>query len=172
MLYVTHDQSEALTLGDRVMVLHQGGIQQAATPEEIIRRPANTFVASFIGAPGMNLVRGRIEAMEKSVRFVSPSLNFTLLPEQTTAIRGRHEVLAGVRPEHLSPEMNGAFRGEVTVVERQPPGCCLYLKNGEVNFAVRTHEVLSVRTGESMAFGFDPAKVLFYGTESGELIGP
>ena len=171
MLYVTHDQSEALTLGDRVMVLHQGRIQQVAPPEEIIRRPANTFTASFIGSPGMNLVRGRIETVENSVRFVSPCLNFNLLPDQAAVLRGCHEVLAGVRPEHLSPDVNGAFRGEVTVVERQPPGCCLYLKNGDILFAVRTHEALSVRTGETMAFGFDRTKMLFYGTDSGELIG-
>ena len=171
MLYVTHDQSEALTLGDRIMVLHQGSIQQVAPPEEIIRRPTNTFVAAFIGAPGMNLVRGRIETVENSVRFISPPLNFTLPPEQASILRGHGEVLAGIRPEHLSPEMNGSLRGEVTVVERQPPGCCLYVKNGETTFAVRTHEVLSVRTGETMAFGFDADKVLFYGTESGELIG-
>ncbi len=61
MLFVTHDQNEALTLGDRVVVLHQGTVQQCAAPEELYLRPANTFVASFIGSPGMNLFPGRIE---------------------------------------------------------------------------------------------------------------
>src|SRR5690606_17878178 len=60
MLFVTHDQGEALTLGDRVVVLNRGAIQQVASPEELYRRPANAFVASFIGAPGMNLFTGRI----------------------------------------------------------------------------------------------------------------
>src|SRR5690606_30687241 len=98
MLFVTHDQSEALTLGDRVLVLDRGAIQQIAPPAQLYREPANAFVASFIGAPGMNLFTGRIEPATAGLRFVSPALAFDLPAPLADRLRGRATVTLGVRP--------------------------------------------------------------------------
>jgi multiple sugar transport system ATP-binding protein len=97
-LYVTHDQTEAMTLGERVAVLNRGVIQQVDTPGELYNRPANTFVATFIGSPAMNFLRARLSG--GGVEFASYRLE---LPERLVARLGRAEgeVLLGLRPEHF-----------------------------------------------------------------------
>jgi multiple sugar transport system ATP-binding protein len=112
MVYVTHDQVEALTLGDRVAVLRDGAVQQVGSPDEIYEQPANSFVGHFIGSPAMNLLPGRIE--EGTLRagpftFDPPSLN--------GAVSGR-QVEAGIRPEHLHVATGGeGVPAEVQIVE-------------------------------------------------------
>ncbi len=97
-LYVTHDQTEAMTLGDRVAVLNRGVIQQVDTPAQLYNRPANTFVATFIGSPAMNFVRAQLS--NGVLRFGGYSLE---LPENRLArlSRTQGDVLLGVRPEHF-----------------------------------------------------------------------
>ena len=170
MLYVTHDQSEALTLGDRVVVLNRGQIQQVAPPEAILGRPENTFTAAFIGSPGMNLLRGTFETRGRDLHFQSPALNFILPPEKVSAVRGCREGIAGIRPEHLIADAGGTLRGEVKAVERLVPGCCVYLRNGDVPFAVRTPDTIPARPGATLSFRVNPAQVLFYGTETENLL--
>jgi multiple sugar transport system ATP-binding protein len=97
-LYVTHDQTEAMTLGERVAVLNRGVTQQVDTPDALYNRPANTFVATFIGSPAMNFLRARIS--DGAVEFASYRLE---LPDRRLARLGRtqREVLLGLRPEHF-----------------------------------------------------------------------
>jgi sn-glycerol 3-phosphate transport system ATP-binding protein len=97
-LYVTHDQVEAMTLADRMLVMNGGLAEQVGGPLEVYDRPASTFVAGFIGSPPMNLVPGRI-APDGAALEVAPN-NRVLLPKAVSAIAGR-DVLLGVRPEHL-----------------------------------------------------------------------
>ena len=98
-LYVTHDQVEAMTLADRIMVMNAGVAEQVGTPLEVYRRPASTFVAGFIGAPAMNFMPGRMGADGRSVG-VDGGLSFALA--EGAAAPGR-PVTLGVRPEHLHP---------------------------------------------------------------------
>jgi multiple sugar transport system ATP-binding protein len=97
-LYVTHDQTEAMTLGERVAVLNRGVVQQVDTPDELYNRPANAFVATFIGSPAMNFLRARLSG--GAVEFASYRLE---LPDRTLARISRTdgEVLLGLRPEHF-----------------------------------------------------------------------
>lgn len=172
MLFVTHDQSEALTLGDRVLVLNRGEIQQVASPEDLYRRPANAFVASFIGTPGMNLFTGRIAngsahdreggegAGGPDKRFVSTSLTFTLPPARAAQLAGGMEVTVGIRPEHLRRAPAGGtarLRGTVTAVERHAGQTTLYLEQGPVSFAARLADDFSSRPGDvcDWTFGDD-----------------
>src|SRR4051812_37663280 len=116
-VYVTHDQVEAMTLGDRVAVLRSGVLQQCDTPETLFERPANLFVAAFIGSPAMNLLRADVEdgALRcGSVRLPLPS---------DSVLRGDdgRTVVAGIRPHHLEPAAAGAalrIPAEVQVVEK------------------------------------------------------
>ncbi len=174
MLFVTHDQSEALTLGDRVVVLNRGRIQQIATPEELVRHPANTFVAAFIGAPGMNLFPGRPETVGGQVHFRSAALEFSLSPEAASRLGNRAEVIAGIRPEHLvaeNPSTRGGLVGEITAVERQAGQICLYLHHGGISFAARLPEAPeNAGVGETMGFGFDPARIAFFDAATENLI--
>jgi ABC-type sugar transport system ATPase subunit len=175
MLFVTHDQSEALTLGDRVVVLNRGVMQQVATPEDLYRKPANAFVASFIGAPGMNLFRGSVTRTATGEgRFVSDALSFTLDAAQTAIVGSHSQVTAGIRPEHLRrSEISGApLRGEVSAVERQAGQTTLYLQHEAATFAARTGDDFSLRTGDETAWTFEPGDVCFFaGTDEARLAG-
>jgi ABC-type sugar transport system ATPase subunit len=168
MLFVTHDQSEALTLGDRVVVLNRGVMQQVATPEDLYRKPANAFVASFIGAPGMNLFRGTIaRTTAGDVRFVSDALSFTLTSAQTEIVGSHSQVTVGIRPEHLrrsgtSQTSDGTLHGEVSAVERQAGQTTLYLHHDAVAFAARAGADFSVRTGDHIGWDFEPGDVCFF----------
>jgi multiple sugar transport system ATP-binding protein len=109
-VYVTHDQIEAMTMADRIVVMQGGRIEQVGAPLELYDRPANTFVAAFIGSPSMNLIDGRVAGGRVEVAGASLAL-----PLGVTADEGR-EVVYGIRPEHLSLSDQG-LTGTVAVVE-------------------------------------------------------
>ena len=109
-VYVTHDQIEAMTMADRIVVMQGGRIEQVGAPLELYDRPANTFVAAFIGSPSMNLIDGRIVGGRVEVAGASLPL-----PAGVTAEEGR-EVIYGIRPEHLSEATQG-LTGTVAVIE-------------------------------------------------------
>jgi multiple sugar transport system ATP-binding protein len=116
MVYVTHDQIEAMTLGTRVAVLKDGKLQQVAPPMELYRRPQNQFVASFIGSPSMNFVRGAVERTSGGLRFVAPGF---AVPLVGNGVVKEGPVVLGVRPHDLALQHadNGAARAVVTLVE-------------------------------------------------------
>ena len=115
MLYVTHDQTEALTLADRIVCMSMGYVQQVGTPLELYDTPANTFVASFIGLPPMNFFEGRIEGG----CFVSPSFSAPLDPEQKKLLASYEgkEIILGSRPENIVQDPNGYIQIKVTLNE-------------------------------------------------------
>jgi multiple sugar transport system ATP-binding protein len=124
-VYVTHDQVEAMTLGDRVVVMKDGWIQQVGTPLDIYNRPANRFVASFMGAPAMNFID--VELIEEAdvVSARVKDFRLGLAPEQAAVLRkhGAQLVTLGVRPEHIrlgapSGDAGGSFDGVVAVTEQ------------------------------------------------------
>ncbi len=125
-IYVTHDQEEAMTLGDRVVVMRSGRIHQCAPPLEIYDGPVNRFVAGFVGTPPMNFLEGRVFTENGSVYF-GEGANKLLLPErlrQPAAAYAGRPMVVGIRPESLSPRGEGRFAGRdnvlratITVVE-------------------------------------------------------
>ncbi|WP_028060883.1 ABC transporter ATP-binding protein [Candidatus Solirubrobacter pratensis] len=124
MLYVTHDQTEAMTLGDRVAVMRAGIIQQVDSPKVLYEDPANLFVAGFIGSPAMNFVPGRIEGDTIKLPFGDAPMTPEIRQKLQHASGGTREVIAGVRPEHFEDarlEPSGGarlkFRAKVDVVE-------------------------------------------------------
>ncbi len=171
MIFVTHDQSEALTLGDRVVVLNQGSIQQIATPEELYLRPANTFTASFIGSPGMNLFHGSLQTSAAGTHFASSALNFLLSAEQAEKLRDHAEIIAGIRPEHLhSVESGGKLSGKVTAVEKQAGQTGIYLQNDATSFSVKTITEPVTKVDETLKFDFSPREIVFFNTKGGFLL--
>jgi multiple sugar transport system ATP-binding protein len=114
-LYVTHDQVEAMTMGDRIAVMNKGFLQQVAPPQELYEKPANTFVAGFIGSPGMNLIAGRAEPDGASVVVGGGSIP---IPERLRrAAAAARDVVVGVRPEALTLDPAGSFGATVSIVE-------------------------------------------------------
>jgi len=113
-IYVTHDQEEAMTLGDRIVVLKDGVVQQVATPLELYERPANRFVAGFIGTPPMNFLEGRLLLEDGHIYFDEGSCKIRL-PDDHKEQLGRFvgsSVVLGIRPESLSFKREGEFVGE------------------------------------------------------------
>ncbi|RWE56083.1 ABC transporter ATP-binding protein [Mesorhizobium sp.] len=135
MVYVTHDQLEAMTMADRIAVMDHGLLQQVGTPLEVYNDPANVFVARFIGAPGMNLLRGRPAESDRGLVVDLGPLGVTppLPAEVTAAVRGSHgDVLYGFRPEQATLVEGG--RGlslPVTFVERIGARTIIRLGDGE-----------------------------------------
>jgi multiple sugar transport system ATP-binding protein len=133
-VYVTHDQTEAMTMGDRIAVMQHGEVAQLATPREVYEAPANLFVAGFIGSPGMNVLRGRLDVQAGGVVFrlgeQALCLEGVAVEQVATLIGG--EALLGLRPETLSlgAASDGApeLRGTVEVVE--PSGSRTYVHLG------------------------------------------
>src|SRR6185312_6081738 len=101
MIYVTHDQVEAMTMADKIVVLNSGRIEQVGAPLDLYNNPANRFVAGFIGSPKMTFLQGKIESVGGNETTISVCGNSVRLPRRVTAQAGE-SVTFGIRPEHLS----------------------------------------------------------------------
>jgi multiple sugar transport system ATP-binding protein len=161
MIYVTHDQVEAMTMGDRICVMRDGNIMQVADPLTLYRQPDNIFVAGFIGSPPMNLLKGKVQKRDGGLVFVeNAEKNALVFP-----LKGRLESLAakyvdkdvvfGVRPEHLTSEAKegGAYTQVNSTVEiAEPMGSesLVYLKAGSGNFIARIHGEHLYHLGEQL----------------------
>lgn len=158
-VHVTHDQEEAMVLGDRIAVMDQGTIQQIATPADIYQRPCNRFVAAFIGAPTMNLLTGRLEQTADQLCFASDSVRIRLGNGSTTGLHaaGRREVILGVRPEHLGL---GAENKKKSDAEGSSEGQYEHLANADVsgvdNLGDRAHVHLDLAGGTKMIARLSP----------------
>jgi ABC-type sugar transport system ATPase subunit len=119
IVYVTHDQVEAMTMGDRIAVLDQGVLQQVGGPQEVYARPANLFVARFIGNPPMNTVTGEVTRVDGGVGVRVPGGVLPCSPALSAAVErnGLKKLVLGVRPEDLVFDDSGQLRATVTVVE-------------------------------------------------------
>jgi multiple sugar transport system ATP-binding protein len=176
MIYVTHDQVEAMTLGDRVALLDRGHLQQVDTPKELYERPANVFVAGFIGTPPMNLFPARVElepgqcvlaVANQQVRVTMPSAALDRLKPHAGAI-----LTAGVRPESLPPsstESTSAMSGTVEQIEFLGHETLLHVHVGsnEASFPVvsRVDGVQDVAIGERIALQIDASGLHLFGKD-------
>jgi multiple sugar transport system ATP-binding protein len=173
MVYVTHDQSEALTLGDRIAVLKTGVLQQVATPMELYEKPANKFVASFIGSPGMNFFKGDLARDERGAcTFRGAGLAIRVGCESSSAGR----VFLGVRPQHLEISSDGAradgtLRGEVGVVEPMGNEQIVYvtLPSGDRAVAVAPVQPRIV-AGEAITLRVRPEGLHLFDDQTGKRI--
>src|SRR5256885_20043 len=159
MVYVTHDQVEAMTLGTRVAVLKDGMLQQVAPPMELYRRPQNQFVASFIGSPSMNFVRGTIERDNGRARFVADG--FTLGVPDSLATRAGPVVL-GVRPHDIALDgaHEGGPRGVVSLVEPLGSEQIVYVTTpGGHDFVAMVTADFAPRVDEPVALRIAPSAV-------------
>jgi sn-glycerol 3-phosphate transport system ATP-binding protein len=165
MLYVTHDQIEALTMGDRVAVLRGGVLQQLAPPDEIYRRPANRFVASFIGSPAMNLLP--VSASGQLLQ-VGPFL--LERPPGSQALNGQRLEL-GIRPEHLRVSLGGpGVPAEVQVVELAGSETFLHLAVGGKRLVARVGLQLRPRVGEQVWVQIPERRVYLFDAVSGRTL--
>jgi multiple sugar transport system ATP-binding protein len=170
MIYVTHDQIEAMTLADRIVVMKEQKIQQIGTPDEIYHRPANLFVAGFVGSPQMNFIKGRLENTGEGLSFLSSDRRLALSAYQfATAPSAGQEVVLGVRPEHLGIASNGTWPGfKVDIVEPMGADTIIWCSDPIGSVQVRTTGSRRATPGESLTLHVDPTQVSLFSAETGE----
>jgi len=159
-IYVTHDQIEAMTMGDRIAVMNAGQIQQVASPLELYRRPANRFVASFIGSPPMNFLPVQISA-PRLITHTGFRLTLPGVWEETLKLRDGQSALLGIRPEHLSPSLPAPKNLQVTVNRIEALGSETYLavQFGQDVLQVRVEPDRTFEIGEELWLAIAPEKV-------------
>ncbi|WP_027050965.1 ABC transporter ATP-binding protein [Mesorhizobium erdmanii] len=171
MVYVTHDQLEAMTMADRIAVMDHGVLQQVGTPLEVYNNPANVFVARFIGAPGMNLLKGRPAQSDRGLVIDLGPLGITPpLPDElaTTLRAARGDVLYGFRPEQvaLAPDRRGLAM-PVTFVERIGARTIVHLGEGEGTVKAVFDNDVGLSIGQTAAVAPTAAAVRVFDAASG-----
>jgi multiple sugar transport system ATP-binding protein len=151
ILYVTHDQVEAMTLGQKIILLDQGKIQQIGTPDEVYQTPENLFVANFIGSPTMNILEGFLEQKEGKLFFRRDSILIEVpFPPGMEPWAGQ-PVSLGIRPEALIPG-DGPLKGPVDLIERLGAEAFLYLQFQGTRLVARVDPAFPSRAGQEAAF--------------------
>ncbi|HXT09263.1 MAG TPA: sn-glycerol-3-phosphate ABC transporter ATP-binding protein UgpC [Roseiarcus sp.] len=164
-VYVTHDQIEAMTMADRIVVLRDGSVEQIGSPLEVYDRPANSFVGGFIGSPAMNMLNGRIEGGDRP-RFLTNDGLAIVLPSAPHAALGR-AITLGVRPEHLTVGGPSAFAAQVEIVEPTGAETVLNVSWGSASLVCVLHARVAARPGETLPLGFDGAPLHFFDAATG-----
>ena len=163
-IYVTHDQAEALTMADLVAVMKAGELQQLASPADIYERPANRFVANFVGNPPMNLLEA--ECTDRSVDVAGVSIN--LDPFRLKACLQAQVTEIGIRPEDLSitePSKPGSLIGEIYVVEPMGSETLVDVSVGKQRVRLKADRSFSGKTGNRVGVGFAAADACFFDKE-------
>jgi len=178
MIYVTHDQIEAMTMGDKIVVLNAGVIQQVDSPLNLYNNPSNLFVAGFIGSPAMNFIKGEL-FKEGKLKFRSGDIQITL-PEGIAAKLAKHasgKIILGIRPENIydiktvgDRKVSEAHNITIEVVEPIGNEIFLYFNFDNQNHCMRTAPEQIYHPNENIRIGFDPAKMYFFDPATEERI--
>ncbi len=171
-IYVTHDQTEAMTLGTRIVVMKDGIVQQVATPKEIYENPVNMFVAGFIGSPQMNFLYGNIDkdqnikVFDKTIYI--PSNKASLLKESKDP-----NVILGIRPENIfiddnipNDETLIKFHGIVELIENLGSETYIHIKKNDRNMIIKAPGALSYVNGDKITFAFNTEKIHVFDKET------
>jgi len=164
-VYVTHDQIEAMTMADKIVVMHEGLVEQIGTPLELYDRPDNQFVASFIGSPAMNFLKGTVKA-NGSIGFEGP--NGVKLPlASAPSGSDRRPAVYGVRPEHFTIADDGA-EAEIIVVEPTGSETQVFAKVGGHPIVTVFRDRISAQPGQSLLLSPNLDAVHLFDAESGK----
>ncbi|MHC4123767.1 MAG: ABC transporter ATP-binding protein [Planctomycetota bacterium] len=169
-VYVTHDQTEAMTLADRICVIKEGCVQQVAKPKEIYEKPANRFVAGFFGIPSMNFFDGRIEFEDNKLKFIMHDGNYIYLPLSLKDKLGQYngkDVVLGIRPEHVSlmpvDGENNSIKAVVETIEYLGDRREVYFKSdSNQNFVANIGDSENIKGGDIKEVYFDINKAHFF----------
>ena len=156
-VYVTHDQVEAMTMGDRIAVLHKGKLQQLGNASEIYKNPKNIFVAGFIGSPSMNFIEGEI----KDNRFISSEINIEAnYPDQTAVL--------GIRSEDLILDTNGQIKSQAELVEMLGSEKLVHFNFNDSKIIAKLPSDNEIKQGDTVAFSLNLEKINLFNKETTE----
>jgi multiple sugar transport system ATP-binding protein len=173
IVYVTHDQIEAMTLATKIVVLKEGMVQQVGTPAEIYGRPANLFVADFMGSPAMNMLKGKVvsSGAEQSIAlFGNDGLKVAMPPSVTTSLPDGKDVILGLRPETITdaglvdPQARATAHIEAEVTMIEPTGSDTFVTGrlDGATFTARTRSDVHVALGQKFPFAFNLDKAVVF----------
>lgn len=170
MIYVTHDQIEALTLADRIVVMSMGEVQQIGTPLEIYSDPNNKFVASFIGNPPMNFINGKVVKKGEKVCFESSSIKLDFDAKRKALVKDYigKDVILGVRPEHFTN--SGKLEMKVNLVEHMGPNTLFHASLGDQELIVKLHGWLDYEEGNVLKAGIDQDLICLFDAKTEQRI--
>lgn len=180
VIYVTHDQTEAMTMGSRIAVMNDGTVQQADTPQALYDRPNNTFVATFIGSPQMNVIAGEIAKTDGSAVVRTGDLDIPLPARLTSLIDNANSrnILVGIRPEHIEISHGSGGNGApevpalVDVVEHLGAEIYAYLKAGKhTTLTARFGARVGLQSGATIRVRLDSSRLHLFNAETGDAIG-
>ncbi|MFA6157631.1 ABC transporter ATP-binding protein [Mesorhizobium sp.] len=172
MIYVTHDQIEAMTLADRIAVMKGGVIQQLDAPQTIYNRPVNRFVAGFLGSPAMNFLDGQVvPGTDMAFKAGDVSIPLDRYAFDSAGSAGGAGVF-GIRPEHVAfgeaaNAMPFAINAAVEIVEPMGSDTLVWTKLGGNNFSFRVEAEKTLRNGDPIRIGFDPARASLFDSQTG-----
>jgi multiple sugar transport system ATP-binding protein len=168
VIYVTHDQIEAMTMADRIVVMNAGRIEQIGRPLDLYDRPANLFVASFLGSPSMNFAEGMLVSGTHGLALKLTDGTQVALPDAPASARAGAKATLGVRPEHVETLTTpDGVAMEVEVVEPTGAETHLYGKIGGSTWCVTTRQRSSIEPGQRVMLGLPHAHIHLFDTESG-----
>jgi multiple sugar transport system ATP-binding protein len=171
MIYVTHDQIEALTLADRIAVMKGGVIQQLDAPQTIYNRPVNRFVAGFLGSPAMNFLDGRLEKDDGNWHFVAEEVRIPLATYAFEKEPVPGAAVFGIRPEHVAFNSGSGWpftaTSNVVVVEPMGSDTLVWLKLANQNFTVRVTSERTPNNADTVSIGFDPMRASLFDAATG-----
>ncbi|HEY5818768.1 MAG TPA: sn-glycerol-3-phosphate ABC transporter ATP-binding protein UgpC [Mesorhizobium sp.] len=166
-VYVTHDQTEAMTMADRIVVMHDGVVQQVGAPLDLYDKPVNMFVAGFIGSPGMNFVSATYAKAGNAILSDGQTLR---LPDGLPIEEGA-PLSVGLRPENIAITQQGGWRARVEVIEPLGLSTQFYVTLGEQLICVFAMGRPEVKVGQEILLTIDPAAVHLFDPETGRRIG-
>ncbi|MFT8311016.1 MAG: sn-glycerol-3-phosphate ABC transporter ATP-binding protein UgpC [Sporolactobacillus sp.] len=169
-IYVTHDQTEAMTMADRIVIMKDGAIQQIGSPKEVYTNPANVFVGGFIGSPPMNFITATLS--EKGVHIGDHTISLPIEAQEKLKAYIGKTVITGIRPEDIEfaePSDHNAFKATIDVAELLGSESLLYT-NFEGNSLIVKIPAKEVRAGEHISLAFKPNKLRFFDAETEALI--
>jgi multiple sugar transport system ATP-binding protein len=170
MIYVTHDQVEAMTMADKIVVLHAGVIEQVGSPLELYREPRNLFVAGFIGSPKMNFITGMLEKPDPKQSRVKLDTGVSITVDVDTATaKAGDKMEIGIRPEHTvlldHPKADNKITGTVQVAEHLGAETYVYLDVGGKDFTVKVRPETEAKMGSQFDFGVPADACHLFGTD-------
>lgn len=181
IVYVTHDQTEAMTMGDRIVVMYDGVIQQVATPQEIYNNPSNKFVAGFIGSPAMNFIDGQIVDEGGKLYFKNSNFKIEIPAGKGKVLQSKgyvgQNVIFGIRPEDIHDEIlflesapNARFSSKIDVAENMGAEIYLYLACGTNSITARVKGRSEYKRGQDVELAIDMNKCHFFDAKTEEAI--
>lgn len=174
-IYVTHDQTEAMTMGTRIAVINGGVLQQFGTPQEIYRNPANLFVAGFIGSPNMNLWDTKLVTYQRQHYLTLGNTHIPIDVSNLPADGLREPLKAGIRPEHIvpaAPDEPHAVRMKINILENTGREVAVFLTGADMpNLTVVTDADFSGQVGQEVYIRLKPEKIHLFNIETGSAYG-